>query len=99
MAGDHVSISHGHLDRTVTQDRLQRRDVAGCLEKCAGEGMAQIVAPERHACSPGDPSEDIGEGGEPTPITVPEDVVRGDVSGCADKCADGGVAERHHPWA
>ena len=35
----------------------------------------------------------------PLAVMVPEHVGRGDVPRCADQCADGGVAERHDPWA
>lgn len=38
MTGDHVSLSHGHLDRPVAEDGLQGRNVASRLQKPAGEG-------------------------------------------------------------
>ena len=31
MAGDHVGIAHGYLDRTVAEDRFKGRDIAAGL--------------------------------------------------------------------
>lgn len=49
------------LSRVVIKDRLEGRDVARRLQEPAGEGMAQIVTPERRSGSAGDQRKAVGE--------------------------------------
>jgi hypothetical protein len=53
MTADHIGVAHGHLDRTVAENRLKGRDIAGGLKKLAGKGVPQIVAPEPDTGSAG----------------------------------------------
>jgi hypothetical protein len=41
MFGHQMSVSHGHLERPMTEDRLKRRNVAGGLKEPAGESMSE----------------------------------------------------------
>ena len=60
-----------------------------------GKMVPQIVAPERHTGSTGDPDKAVGEGCVTLAVMVPEHIGRGDVSGCAGYRAEGFIAERH----
>ena len=55
----------------MTEDCLQGWDVARGLKEPAGEGVAQVVAPERHSGSAGDQDKAVGKGGMPLAVMVP----------------------------
>jgi hypothetical protein len=46
--------------------------------------VSQVVAPERHTGSSGDPDKTVGESRVTLAVMVPEDVGRCDVPWCAD---------------
>lgn len=61
--------------------------------------VPEIVAPERHLRPVCDLPKPSSEARVPPPVIVPEHIRRRDVPGCAEQCADGGVAQWYHPWA
>ena len=56
----------------MAKDRLKGRDIAGRLEKPAGEGVPQVMAPERHSSAAGDHGKDVGERRVSLTVIMPE---------------------------
>lgn len=54
--GQKMGVAHRHLYGPMTQDALQRCQIAGRLQEDAREPMPQVVAPVREANLPGEPS-------------------------------------------